>query len=135
EAILGGESETDKFKQQPEQLEKMEDVNSVGVIENKVMPEARTHYIVSDSIYNRLENPKDVKDYTVWQEDKGQEDKLVQVGESLSDELPPQYFQENDYMIYTINKTFGSILFIGLFIGIVFFVSAGSFLYFRLFTD
>src|SRR5699024_1338821 len=31
--------------------------------------------------------------------------------------------------------TFGSILFIGLFIGIVFFVSAGSFLYFRLFTD
>src|SRR5690625_7267450 len=37
-------------------------------------------------------------------------------------------------MIYTINKTFGSILFIGLFIGIVFFVSAGSFLYFRLFT-
>lgn len=135
EAILGGESETDKFKHQPEQLEKMEDVNFVGVIENKVMPEARTHYIVSDAIYNTLENPKDVEDYTVWQADKGQEDKLVQVGESLSDELPPQYFQANDYMIYTINKTFGSILFIGLFIGIVFFVSAGSFLYFRLFTD
>src|SRR5699024_1517141 len=99
------------------------------------MPEARTHYIVSDAIYNTLENPKDVEDYTVWQADKGQEDKLVQVGEPLSDELPPQYFQANDYMIYTINKTFGSILFIGLFIGIVFFVSAGSFLYFRLFTD
>src|SRR5699024_5048933 len=83
-----------------------------GVIENKVMPEARTHYIVSDAIYNTLENPKDVDDYTVWQADKGQEDKLVQAGESLSDELPPQYFQANDYMIYTINKTFGSILFI-----------------------
>src|SRR5699024_11167806 len=78
---------------------------------------------------------KDVDDYTVWQADKGQEDKLVQAGESLSDELPPQYFQANDYMIYTINKTFGSILFIGLFIGVVFFVSAGSFLYFRLYSD
>src|SRR5690625_7679741 len=91
------------------------------------MAEAKTYYNVSDAIYNTNENPKDIEDYTVWQADKGQEDKLVQVGESLSDELPPQYFQANDYMIYTINKTFGSILFIGLFIGIVFFVSAGSF--------
>ncbi|MYL60447.1 ABC transporter permease, partial [Virgibacillus halodenitrificans] len=37
--------------------------------------------------------------------------------------------------IYTINKSYGPILFIGLFIGIVFFVSAGSFLYFRLYSD
>src|SRR5699024_2168837 len=135
EAILGGESEPDKFKHQPEQLEKMEDVNFVGVIEYKLMPEARNNDLVSDAIYNTLENPKDVEDYPVWQADKGQEDKLAQVGESLSDELPSQSFQANDYMIYTINKTVGSILLIGLFIGIVFFVSAGSFLYFRLFTD
>ena len=32
-------------------------------------------------------------------------------------------------------KSYGPILFVGLFIGIVFFVSAGSFLYFRLYTD
>jgi len=44
-------------------------------------------------------------------------------------------FQAFDYMFYMINKAYGPILFIGLFIGIVFFVSAGSFLYFRLFTD
>src|SRR5699024_2590562 len=135
EAILGGESETDKFKHQPEQLEKIKDANIVSVIENKVIPQARTQYIVYDAIYNTREIPKDVDDYKMTQADKGQEYKRVQAGESLIDELSPQYFQAYDYMIYTINKTFGSILFIGLFIGIVFFVSAGSFLYFRLFTD
>src|SRR5699024_10334766 len=99
------------------------------------MPEARTHHIVSDAIYNTHENPQDVDDYTVWQADKGQEDKLEQAEESLSDELPPQYLQANDYLIYTINKTFGCILFFCLFIRIVFYDSAGSFLYFRLFSD
>jgi putative ABC transport system permease protein len=36
---------------------------------------------------------------------------------------------------YQINKAYGPIMFVGQFIGIVFFVSAGSFLYFRLYMD
>src|SRR5699024_11879231 len=68
EAILGGESETDKFKHQPEQLEKRKDANFVGVIENKNIPEARTHYIVSGAINNTHEKTKDVEDYTEKQE-------------------------------------------------------------------
>src|SRR5699024_4078253 len=61
EAILGGESETDKFKHQPERLNTTQDVNRVGAIENQVMPEARTREMVSDSIYSTLEKPKDVE--------------------------------------------------------------------------
>lgn len=63
---------------------------------------------------------------------------VIEVGEILTNGLitsPSYYFQATDFMIYTINQSYGPILFIGLFIGIVFFVSAGSFLYFRLFTD
>ncbi|MDE1455852.1 ABC transporter permease, partial [Bacillus paralicheniformis] len=45
------------------------------------------------------------------------------------------YFAAVDYEVYDISKGYGPVLFVGLFIGIVFFVSAGSFLYFRLYTD
>src|SRR5699024_12546816 len=117
----------------PQYLEKLAAITFVAIIKNKVVPEPRTHYTVYDAIYNTLQNPTDVEHDTVWQADKGQEDKLVQVGESLSDELPPQYFQATDYMLYTINKTFGSILFIVFFLGIVFFFSSLYFLFFRLF--
>src|SRR5699024_9060458 len=84
-ADLHNEKKNDKIIYKTEKHEKIKNDNFVGVIENKVMPEALTHYIVSDAIYNTIEKPKDVDDYTVWQADKGQEDKLVQAGESLSD--------------------------------------------------
>src|SRR5690625_7624750 len=38
-------------------------------------------------------------------------------------------------MIYEIKKLLSLVMLVGLFIGIVFFVSAGSFLYFRLYSD
>src|SRR5699024_113054 len=50
-------------------------------------------------------------------------------------EETPYSFQSIDYLEYSMNKMYGPILFIGLFIGLVFFVSAGSFLYFRLYSD
>ncbi|BCA84869.1 ABC transporter permease [Enterococcus saigonensis] len=40
-----------------------------------------------------------------------------------------------EFMKDTIIQSFAPILFVGIFIGIVFFVSAGSFLYFRLYSD
>jgi len=39
------------------------------------------------------------------------------------------------YELYKMNQSYGVVLFIGLFIGAVFFVAAGSFLYFRLYAD
>src|SRR5699024_10792526 len=44
-------------------------------------------------------------------------------------------FTAVDQIVYDITAVWSPIMFVGLFIGIVFFVSAGSFLYFRLYTD
>lgn len=134
EAVMGGLDETE-FVDQPVQLENGGDLHLKEVIASGVLPELNAHYVVSDTAYAKLLPPDRKEDYTVWQATKGQNEALIEVGEVLSEEIPPQNFQANDYIIYSINKSFGPILFIGLFIGIVFFVSAGSFLYFRLFTD
>ncbi|MBO0993857.1 ABC transporter permease [Bacillus sp. SD088] len=44
-------------------------------------------------------------------------------------------FTSLGYSWHMINQAYGAVLFIGLFIGAVFFVAAGSFLYFRLYAD
>lgn len=134
EAIMGGDN-TYVFKHQPVELKNNENLELKKIINNGVLPELQAHYIVSDETYTQLIDPINTTDYTIWLTEKGQKDTLINIGETLSEKISPQYFQANDYMVYTINKTFGPILFIGLFIGLVFFVSAGSFLYFRLFTD
>ena len=59
-------------------------------------------------------------------------------GERLSKELPSDRsytFFSLAYALHEMNQGYGAILFVGLFIGAVFFVAAGSFLYFRLYTD
>lgn len=99
-----------------------------------VIPELNAYYIVSDETYNKLPKPTRVEMYTAWKAADGQDEAVIHAAEKLTDQLSYR-FQSNDYTIYMINKTYGPILFIGLFIGIVFFVSAGSFLYFRLYSD
>src|SRR5699024_1802510 len=69
-----------------------------------------------------------------WQVIKGEEEDIIQAGEILSEELLGNFFAV-DYVVHTIQKVYAPIMFVGLFIGIIFFVSAGSFLYFRLYTD
>ena len=133
-ALMGGFVE-DKFLDQPVKLENGEEPKLKEIINGTVLPEFLAHYIVSDETYQQLPEPLRIEDYTAWKAAKGQKEAVIQAGEDLSNELEPYNFQANDYIIYTINKGYGPILFIGLFIGIVFFASAGSFLYFRLFTD
>src|SRR5699024_6287937 len=57
----------------------------------------------------------------------------INAGRDISQEILG--FTAVDYVVYDINKVWCPVLFVGLFIGIVFFVSAGSFLSFRLYTD
>src|SRR5690625_1250465 len=136
-AIMGGYAD-DEFIDQPVQLENGEELKLKEVIDGVVLPELFAHYVVSDEAYEQLPDPVRSESYTAWKAAQGQDDAIIEVSEMLMDELnesPPFNFQANDYTVYTINKVYGPILFIGLFIGIVFFVSAGSFLYFRLFTD
>jgi len=134
-AIMGGYAQEDYFVDQPVELKNGEQLELKEVIDGAVLPEMSAHYVVSDGTYQQLPKPSRIEDYMAWKAAKGQEEAVIQAGEDLSNELEPYNFQANDYIIYTINKGYGPILFIGLFIGIVFFASAGSFLYFRLFTD
>ncbi|QKY68498.1 ABC transporter permease [Lentibacillus sp. CBA3610] len=105
------------------------------LISTVVMPEMYSYYIVDDDTFESLPAPVETKTHIVWQATEGSEDAIIEAGGILQNKFQPGLFQAIDYQIYTINKSFGPVLFIGLFIGIVFFVSAGSFLYFRLYSD
>lgn len=69
---------------------------------------------------------------TVWQPKNTGYDELVSVGKFQDKNMP---FMAKSYSQQTITNEYAPILFVGIFIGIVFFVSAGSFLYFRLYSD
>ncbi|HPJ00324.1 MAG TPA: ABC transporter permease [Enterococcus sp.] len=65
---------------------------------------------------------------------KGEKEAQIRVGKEL--EKQGLYtVQSVEYMKDSIIKSYAPVLFVGIFIGIVFFVSAGSFLYFRLYSD
>jgi putative ABC transport system permease protein len=115
-------------------LEDGQKVKPTQVIESEVLTEINGYYIVNDTIYDQLGNPIRSDMSAAWQADNGENDQIIEAGRKIEEQVPHKVFAV-DYTIYEINKAYGPILFIGLFIGIVFFVSAGSFLYFRLFTD
>lgn len=136
DAVLkeGGQKPSKKLLETAIPLKGGRELTPSRVIDASILTEITAYYVVNDKIYDQLDDPIKSKLSVVWQAKEGQEDKVLAVGEKLDEELSYKAFSV-DYAIYQINKAFGPILFIGLFIGIVFFVSAGSFLYFRLFTD
>lgn len=119
----------------PVELKSGDKLQPTRIIGTNALPELRSYYIVSDDSYSKLTQPTSVEKYAVWKAVGGQDAAVIDAGLALNEKIPPYSFQAIDATIYTINKTYGPILFIGLFIGIVFFVSAGSFLYFRLYSD
>jgi putative ABC transport system permease protein len=68
----------------------------------------------------------------VWQPKNASYNELLSLGKTQEENLS---FSAKTYMKQTIINQFAPILLVGIFIGIVFFVSAGSFLYFRLYSD
>lgn len=104
------------------------------IIQSKSLPVSGSYYIVSDEDYSQLPKPEDEQSYYAWQAQDGK-DRVIAASEKLYKKLPRSEITAVDYEIYEIMKGYGPILFVGLFIGIVFFVSAGSFLYFRLYMD
>lgn len=95
------------------------------------------YFIVPDEQFAKLPPPVQEDHYYTWRGSLGQKEAIA-AGEKLTNLLPysSDYdFYADEYNIYTLNGLFSPVLFIGLFVGIVFFVSAGSFLYFRLYTD
>ncbi|MFK7692215.1 ABC transporter permease [Paenibacillus sp. HJGM_3] len=90
-------------------------------------------YIVSDRDYELLPAPAEERSFYAWQATDGKQHVLA-AAEKLEAQMLHDVFC-SEYRIYQINKQYGPVMFVGLFIGIVFFVSAGSFLYFRLYMD
>jgi putative ABC transport system permease protein len=71
---------------------------------------------------------------TVWIPHGATESQLVKIGTAISNSETP-YITAKTAMVKMITDVYSPVLFVGVFIGIVFFISAGSFLYFRLYSD
>ncbi|WP_342478769.1 ABC transporter permease [Paenibacillus sp. FSL H7-0350] len=95
------------------------------------------YYVVPDEWTRKLGQPLKVSRYYAWHGAIGQPG-AEKAGAKLTNELPydERYiFYALEYLTSKTNDSFGPVMFIGFFVGIVFFVSAGSFLYFRLYSD
>lgn len=108
--------------------------DKVGVAEPDVLPIMFEYYIVSDEVAAQLGEPLYYDNKVVWNAVDTDKDALIAAGKDFEEK---EMYSVNaiDYISYEITKMWSPIMFVGLFIGIVFFVSAGSFLYFRLYTD
>ncbi|WP_269410075.1 ABC transporter permease [Lentibacillus daqui] len=131
---LTNTNEGETLMKSPVKLDDGREIQPYRKATSSVLPEFRAYYVVNDHVYDQLGKPVRSGDHFVWQAESGQSDQLINAGKKISEQVgfTAQAF---DYIDYQINKAYGPIMFIGLFIGIVFFVSAGSFLYFRLYTD
>lgn len=111
-------------------------IEPVQINESNALPSFMLYYVVSDNDFNKLPAPISEENYYAWQE-ANDKDIPLEIAKKLSEdlELSRQGLSIGSYEKYIMNKAYSSILFVGLFIGIVFFVSAGSFLYFRLYSD
>jgi putative ABC transport system permease protein len=129
-----------EFGQTEELLEQTIELNSgvtlipEEVIYSRALPATDSYYVVSDQDFEELPAPSKEEYYHAWQVTAGEEH-ILAASKKLEEVLPTNDFYAKDYAIYQLNKQYGLVLFVGLFIGIVFFVSAGSFLYFRLYAD
>ena len=106
------------------------------VIQTNVFSSMNGSYVINDEDYAKL--PKASMNRTskqvYWMTEDLSRDEIVELGEALED-IPPYRVAMIDYTVFQIERGYGPALFVGLFIGLIFFVSAGSFLYFRVFTD
>jgi putative ABC transport system permease protein len=109
-------------------------LNQVGAQPSRTLPLFQEYYIVSDAAYDKLDHKKGrafyAFDLNSWRATK---DISMELKEKLAGE--DKSFMSVAYEYAMINQSFGIVLFIGLFIGAVFFVASGSFLYFRLYAD
>ncbi|WP_430597454.1 ABC transporter permease [Enterococcus sp. AZ177] len=115
-------------------------VNEVTVADDVILPITKTEKTTVVSAYGTtvvVPDDTNVQNMestitTVWQPQNSNYDELVSVGKFQDKNMP---FIAKSYSQQMITNGYAPILFVGIFIGIVFFVSAGSFLYFRLYSD
>lgn len=101
---------------------------------SSALPLFTTYYLVSDKLYDRLDRDS-AETYSLFDVPDWKSTKAL--GKELDEKLDSEnsLFFSVAYELAVVNQMFGIVLFIGLFIGAVFFVASGSFLYFRLYAD
>lgn len=127
--------QTEELLKQTIELDTGATLKPEEVIYSRDLPATDSYYVISDKDYEALPSPKKEDSYHAWQVIDGEEEDIVEASRKLVEVLSPYEITSREFEIYQTNKDFGLILFVGLFVGIVFFVSAGSFLYFRLYAD
>jgi putative ABC transport system permease protein len=103
-----------------------------------ILPGVGEALIIPDHLYAQLGKPKSVQHTYAWKTNANKE-KLLQTEGNIAAVFSSLDANGNlstlAFTLYQVQALYGISMFIGLFIGIVFFVSAGSFLYFRLYSD
>lgn len=110
------------------------ELNPVAAQLSFMLPPTSDYYVVSDERYAQLTHPSIQHFYTF---EVAQWKKTKAAGAIIEEKLKHsrgQFFSVA-HELHLVNQVFGIVLFIGLFIGAVFFVASGSFLYFRLYAD
>ncbi|CAM4285933.1 FtsX-like permease family protein [Paenibacillus tarimensis] len=104
---------------------------------SNLLPLFTGYYVIPDPLIEQLDESKSTESvFGFYVEDW---EDTVEVGRQLSEHLPngsgDYFFNALAYDLHTFLQGYSAIMFVGLFMGAVFFVGAGSFLYFRLYTD
>ncbi|MFS0644231.1 FtsX-like permease family protein [Siminovitchia sp. 179-K 8D1 HS] len=104
-----------------------------------IFPNFVDYIVVDDGMFEQLTQFEKQRDYYAfyvkdWKKTIGPSKKLTSAIEPEAIAGQYQFFSLPATWNF-LNQAFGATLFIGLFIGAVFFVAAGSFLYFRIYTD
>ena len=135
-AYINDNDRDEQLLTKPIQLKDGKSIKAKEIITADALQQFEPFYIVNDDVVKQLKNAEHIPPQYIWQVKKGDEEDVIDAGRTISEKFSYEVpFTAVDYFAYEINKSYGPILFIGLFIGLVFFVSAGSFLYFRLYSD
>ncbi len=136
---VGGNQSLDKEKEtlKLNGNEKVLDIKKVTT--SSAFPSFSSYYVVSNQMFNQLKSVEYTEQFYAYDAEDWKA--TEEVGTELTTQLP-QRNPGGEYQFYSlafqmkeITQGYGAILFVGLFIGAVFFVASGSFLYFRLYTD
>lgn len=103
-----------------------------GLAKPDILPIVDSYFIVHEDLQTRLGEPAKTERYVGWQVVEGEKEAILAAGE---EGIKHVGFFPVDYTVQDIRSFWSPVLFVGFFIGVVFFVSAGSFLYFRLYSD
>lgn len=114
----------------------LEQTSSIGA---NIFPNFDDYYVVADGLFDKFTHfEKQGAFYAFYVKDWKE---TTELSKKITTAIPNERVV-GQYVFFSLpatwnfmNQAFGATLFVGLFIGAVFFVAAGSFLYFRIYTD